>query len=44
MHLDAGPGVMMTLGTANTLDEAEADLAKNWRKWLTWAGLNELDY
>jgi hypothetical protein len=34
-------GVMVSNGTSRSLDEAKAELMKNWRKWLTWAELTE---
>ena len=38
LNVHAGPGIMMSNGVVNTLDEAKAELAKNWRKWLVWVG------
>ena len=29
------------MGALRTLEEAKAQLAENWRKWLTWAKLGE---
>ena len=28
-------------GSVQTLEGAKAEFAKNWRKWLAWAGLME---
>jgi hypothetical protein len=39
----ASPGVMATMGAASTLDEAQAELTKNWRKWLAWSGLQDIE-
>jgi hypothetical protein len=39
--LQASPGVMVTAGSVDTLEEAKAEIAKNWRKWLAWAALQE---
>ena len=39
--VQASPGVMVTAGSVNTLEEAKAEVAKNWRKWLAWAALQE---
>jgi hypothetical protein len=41
LNVHAGPGIMISNGVVNTLDEAKAELAKNWRKWLAWAGLHD---
>src|SRR6266516_387269 len=33
----AGLDIIRRDGRASTLEEAKAQLAENWRKWLTWA-------
>src|SRR5947209_17350002 len=35
----AGLDIIRRDGRASTLEEAKAQLAENWRKWLTWAKL-----
>lgn len=37
------PPVMRADGRAPTLDHAKAEVAENWRKWLAWARLAEMD-
>jgi len=39
----AGLDIIRRDGRASTLEEAKAQLAENWRKWLTWAKLGEKD-
>ena len=41
LNVHAGPGIMVSSGSVQTLDDAKAEFAKNWRKWLAWAGLME---
>ena len=36
-----GPSAMVLGGAKHTLDEAKAELAKNWQEWLAWATLLE---
>jgi hypothetical protein len=38
----AGPPVMRKDGRARSLDAAKTQFADNWRKWLAWAGLQEV--
>jgi polyhydroxyalkanoate synthase subunit PhaC len=33
--------VMRLAGMSTSLDEAQAQLTENWRKWLAWANLQE---
>jgi hypothetical protein len=35
----AAPTVMQIVGNAATLEEAQQELAENWRRWLAWAAL-----
>jgi hypothetical protein len=35
----APPAVMQIVGNAATLQEAQQELAENWRRWLAWAAL-----
>lgn len=37
------PGVARMSERADTLEEAKAALAENWRKWLAWARLREIE-
>jgi hypothetical protein len=37
----AGPAIMRKDGRTPTLDEAKAQFADNWGKWLAWAALKE---
>ena len=37
------PQVVTISGKVATLDQAKAELAENWRKWLAWAGLQEVE-
>jgi hypothetical protein len=37
------PRIATTSGKVATLDRAKAQLAENWRKWLAWAGLQEIE-
>jgi hypothetical protein len=37
------PQVVTTSGKVATLEQAKAQLAENWRKWLAWAGLQEVE-
>ena len=37
----AGPDVMKISALTSTLEDAKAELAYNWRKWLAWANLME---
>ena len=37
----AGSDVMRLAGMSTSLDEAQAQLTENWRKWLAWANLQE---
>ena len=37
----AGSDVMRLAGMTTSLDEAQAQLTENWRKWLAWANLKE---
>ena len=39
----AGPAVMETGGRMGTLDDARGRLEANWKKWLAWAKLAELN-
>jgi hypothetical protein len=39
----AEPAVMRISDRADTLDLAKAQLAENWRKWLSWARLKEIE-
>ena len=39
----AGRSIMRTDGRAATLDEAKVQLTENWRKWLAWARLTEIE-
>jgi hypothetical protein len=39
----AGRAIMRTDGRVATLDEAQEQLAENWRKWLAWAKLGEIE-
>lgn len=39
----AGAGVMRITGRADTLEQAKTALAENWRRWLAWARLRELE-
>jgi hypothetical protein len=41
--IHAGPEVMTASNVVATLDLAKAQVAANWRKWLTWAGLQEIE-
>lgn len=40
----AAPVVMRITDRADTLEAAKAQLAENWRKWLSWARLKEIEY
>jgi hypothetical protein len=37
------PMVVTTSGKVATVEIAKAQLADNWRKWLAWAGLQEVE-
>jgi hypothetical protein len=39
----AGSSVMQKDGRTPTIEEAKAHLADNWRRWLAWAKLHEID-
>lgn len=39
----AAPAVMRLSDRVDTLEAAKAELAANWRKWLAWARLKEID-
>ena len=41
--IHAEPAVMRISDRADTLDAAKAQLAENWRKWLSWARLKEIE-
>jgi hypothetical protein len=39
----AGPAVMAICSHTDTLEDAKAQLASEWRKWLAWSKLTEIE-